>query len=217
MEMRGRLQTIRIFPAREAFLPQHFSDKEVFSMKFVIIFGPHAVGKMTVGQELMRLTGLKLFHNHMTIELVNPFFEFGTQEGSRLVTLFRQEIFEAMAKSDQKGMIFTYMWALDRQEDWDYVKSVTGLFENHGAEIYYVELAADRDVRLVRNKTENRLLNKPTKRDLAASEQRFIRTEEKYRLNSLPGEIPFENYIRIDNTNLSPEAAAEMIKERFGL
>ena len=120
-------------------------------MKFVIIFGPHAVGKMTVGQELMRLTGLKLFHNHMTIELVNPFFEFGTQEGSRLVTLFRQEIFEAMAKSDQKGMIFTYMWALDRQEDWDYVKSVTGLFENHGAEIYDVELAADRDVRLVRN------------------------------------------------------------------
>lgn len=186
-------------------------------MKFVIIFGPHAVGKMTVGQELMRLTGLKLFHNHMTIELVNPFFEFGTQEGSRLVTLFRQEIFEAMAKSDQKGMIFTYMWALDRQEDWDYVKSVTGLFENHGAEIYYVELAADRDVRLVRNKTENRLLNKPTKRDLAASEQRFIRTEEKYRLNSLPGEIPFENYIRIDNTDLAPEAAAEMIQRRFNL
>jgi len=186
-------------------------------MKFVIIFGPHAVGKMTVGQELMRLTGLKLFHNHMTIELVTPFFDFSTPEGGRLVSLFRREIFEAMAKSDQKGMIFTYMWALDTQEDWDYVKSVTDLFESHGAEVYYVELAADRDVRLERNKTENRLLNKPTKRDLAASEQRFIRTEEKYRLNSLPGEIPFENYIRIDNTNLSPEAAAEMIKERFGL
>ncbi len=186
-------------------------------MKFVIIFGPHAVGKMTVGQELMRLTGLKLFHNHMTIELVSNFFSYSTQEGSRLVTLFRQEIFEAMAKSDQKGMIFTYMWALDQPEDWEYVKSVTGLFETHGAEIYYVELAADRDVRLVRNKTENRLLNKPTKRDLKRSEENFIRLEQKYRLNSLPGEIPFENYIRIDNTNLSPEAAAEMIQRRFNL
>ena len=43
-------------------------------MKFVIIVGPHAVGKMTVGQELEKITGLKLFHNHMTIELVSPFF-----------------------------------------------------------------------------------------------------------------------------------------------
>jgi len=35
-------------------------------MKFVLIFGPQAVGKMTVGQELANLTKLKLFHNHMT-------------------------------------------------------------------------------------------------------------------------------------------------------
>lgn len=44
-------------------------------MKFVLIFGPQAVGKMTVGYELEKVSDLKLFHNHMTIELVNPFFE----------------------------------------------------------------------------------------------------------------------------------------------
>ena len=44
-------------------------------MKFVIIFGPLAVGKMTVGQELEKITGLELFHNNMTIELVLPFFD----------------------------------------------------------------------------------------------------------------------------------------------
>ncbi|MBC8077907.1 MAG: hypothetical protein H7Y32_17655, partial [Chloroflexales bacterium] len=47
-------------------------------MDFVLIFGPPAVGKMTVGHELARPTGLKLFHNHMTIDLVLPFFPFGT-------------------------------------------------------------------------------------------------------------------------------------------
>ena len=41
-------------------------------MKLILIFGPQAVGKMTVGQELATLTGLKLFHNHMTIDLVSP-------------------------------------------------------------------------------------------------------------------------------------------------
>ncbi len=45
-------------------------------MKFVLIFGPQAVGKMTVGQELTKITELKLLHNHMTIELLEPFFGF---------------------------------------------------------------------------------------------------------------------------------------------
>ena len=31
------------------------------------------------------------------------------------------------------------------------------------------------------------------------------------------GEIPFKNYIKIDNTNLQPDAVAGMIKENFNL
>ena len=38
------------------------------------MIGNAAVGKMTVGQELMKLTGLRLFHNHMTIEPVIEIF-----------------------------------------------------------------------------------------------------------------------------------------------
>lgn len=41
--------------------------------KLIMITGPQAVGKMTVGQELEKITNLKLFHNHMTIDLVNNF------------------------------------------------------------------------------------------------------------------------------------------------
>lgn len=43
-------------------------------MKFVFILGDAAVGKMTVGQELMKRTKLRLFHNHMTIEPVLEIF-----------------------------------------------------------------------------------------------------------------------------------------------
>jgi hypothetical protein len=35
---------------------------------------------MSVGYELAKLTGLKLFHNHMTIDLVLNFFDFGAPE-----------------------------------------------------------------------------------------------------------------------------------------
>ena len=44
-------------------------------MNFIIIYGPAAVGKMTVGKELSKLTGYKLFHNHMSIEFVLQFFD----------------------------------------------------------------------------------------------------------------------------------------------
>ena len=62
-------------------------------MKFVMIIGPQAVGKMTVGQELAKKTSLKLFHNHMTIELLEPLFGFSS-ELWQLSDLFRYEIFK---------------------------------------------------------------------------------------------------------------------------
>ena len=49
-------------------------------MKFVIIFGPSAVGKMSVGKALAEKTALKLYYNHMSIEAVRPVFDFGTPE-----------------------------------------------------------------------------------------------------------------------------------------
>lgn len=96
-------------------------------MKFVLIFGPQAVGKMTVGQELANITELKLFHNHMTIELLEPLFNF-SPEMWELSTLFRKEIFKAVAGSKQKGLIFTYVWAFDQQEDWDFVDETCEIF-----------------------------------------------------------------------------------------
>ena len=186
-------------------------------MKLVLIFGPQAVGKMTVGQELAKITGLKLFHNHMTIDLVSHFFDYGTKEGKRLVSLFRQEIFEEVSKSNLPGMIFTYVWAFNLQSDWDYVNQVTQLFESRGGTVYFVELEADVEERLERNKTPNRLEHKPTKRNIEWSENDLIKSMEEYRLNSLDGEIERENYIRINNTNLNPKEVAELIKDKFNL
>lgn len=186
-------------------------------MKLIIIFGPHAVGKMTVGQELAKITKLKLFHNHMTIDVVSDLFENIPKERNRLINLFRKEIFEAYSKSDEYGMIFTYMWAFDRKEDWEYIDYVENLFSSRGADIYFVELEADYDLRIERNKTDNRLLNKPTKRNIEKSESLFRSLENTYRLNSFDGEVAKENYLRIDNSNLRPEEAALIIKNKFTL
>ena len=183
-------------------------------MKLVLIVGNGAVGKMTVGQELMKLTGLRLFHNHMTIEPVLEIF--GTFHTNAILQM-REVIFREFAKSDNYGMIHTIMWAFDMQEDWDYINHVVDIFKENDAEIYCVELVAPQEIRLQRNETPNRLAHKASKRDLASSRARVIAMDEKFRLESNPGEIPFENYMRIDNSNLEPDVVAAMIKERFAL
>ena len=183
-------------------------------MKLVFLVGNGAVGKMTVGQELMKQTGLRLFHNHMTIE---PVLEIFGGFNTEVILQMRELIFREFAKSDQYGMIHTFMWAFDAQDDWNYVNHIVEIFREYGAEIYCVELVAPLEVRLQRNETPNRLTHKASKRDLEASRQRVIAMDQQHRFESKPGEVPFENYLRIDNSNLEPDAVAAMIKEKFAL
>ena len=188
-------------------------------MKLVIILGPPAVGKMTVGQALADLTGLKLLHNHMVSELVRQFFPVygpGSDEGKRLKNLFVQEIYEAVAKSNLPGLIFTNMFNFDGlPSSYMYIQTILDFYESHGAKTCVVELCADHNVRIERNKTENRLLHKPSKRDLAYSEKLNREVESHQRHNTLRGEQPFAHYLKIDNTDLTPEVVAVMIKEAF--
>ncbi|HUD44221.1 MAG TPA: AAA family ATPase [Patescibacteria group bacterium] len=186
-------------------------------MKLVIIFGPQAVGKMTVGQELEKITNLKLFHNHMTIELVSNYFSYGTPTGKRLVKLFREEIFKEVVNSDLEGLIFTYLWYFDYKDDQYYIEKVAEIFRKKRAEIYYVELEADIEERIKRNKTEHRLEHKPTKRDITWSENEVRNSEIKHRANSIEGEIKEKNYIRINNTKIDATSVAVLIKKKFNL
>ena len=182
-------------------------------MKLVFLIGSGAVGKMTVGQELMKITDLRLFHNHMAIESVIEIF--GYYDGKAIQDM-REAVFRNYAASSNYGMIFTYMWAFDHQDDWDYIEHVKDIFRPYGTEFYYVELIAPRDIRLARNATENRIKNKPSKADIGFS-SKLLMDEEKYRLVSNEGEIPFDNYLRIDNSDLSAKDTALLIKQTFGL
>lgn len=181
-------------------------------MKLVIIIGNGAVGKMTVGQELSKITGLRLFHNHMSIEPIIDIF--GEYNGD-IVRKFRELVFTEFVKTDKYGLIFTYIWAFDAQSDWDYMEHLREIFK--GADIYYAELVAPQKVRLQRNTTENRLKHKPSKRNLEWSNEMIIESDLENRLESYDGEVPYENYIKIDNTNLSPAETAKIIRDRFGL
>lgn len=67
-------------------------------MTLVLIFGPPAVGKMVVGKVLAEKIGFKLFHNHMTIELLLRIFEHGTPQFQSLDKEFRFEFLQNLLK-----------------------------------------------------------------------------------------------------------------------
>ena len=188
-------------------------------MRLLFIFGAHAAGKMTVGQQVAGITPMKLFHNHMTIEPVIDLF--GAYNGGAVERL-RQVIFEEFVKTDNYGLIFTFIWAFDEPHDEQYVRWLSKLYEDAGAQVDYVELIAPQETRLVRNRTENRLLHKASKRNVELSEARFLSAESRYRCVSEPGEIVRrlgiapERYLRIENEHLSALEAAEQIVAHFG-
>ncbi len=186
-------------------------------MKFILLFGPPAVGKMTVGQELAKRTGLKLFHNHLSIELVLHFFDFGEPGFRRLDDHIRFGVFREVAQSELPGLIFTLCWAFNEPEDEAYVNRVTAIFEKQGADVYFVELEASLEERLIRNRHETRLAHKASKRNVERSEQVLLYHNEKFQFNSEPGQFQRPNYLRIDNTNLLPEEVVAQITQAFSL
>ena len=186
-------------------------------MKLIIITGPPAAGKMTVGQALEKITDLKLFHNHMSLELVNAFFDFGTPNFSRLDKQIRFAIFKEIANSDLEGLIFTIVWAFDYPEDEAYIDEIIQIFQPRNPIVHIVELTANLDERLKRNRHEHRLKHKASKRDIEFSEKNLLSFESEYRMNSKEGELPEKAIFKIDNTHLSPDEVALLIKKQFDL
>lgn len=180
-------------------------------MKLIIIFGGGAVGKMTVGQELVKITDFKLFHNHISIE---PVIEvFGTYY-KPAVNRIREVFFEEFLKTENYGLIFTFIWGFSSMQDTEYIQSLVNQYGENNT--YLIELVTDIKTKLERNRTGNRRSYKKSKKDFEFSEKQIL-DEKNHRIESLDGEIKFKNYIKIDNTNLSAKKVAKIIKENFNL
>ena len=119
------------------------------------------------------------------------------------------------AASDLPGLIFTFVWAFDVEEDKRFLDGLRDAVAEHGGDTYYAELAAGLDERLVRNRTENRLRHKK-KADFVKTEGAMLRLDA-HRMNS-DGDFPYPaRHVKIGNTHLSAWEAAQRIAAAFGL
>jgi hypothetical protein len=183
----------------------------------VLIIGPPAVGKMTVGRAVCARTDFRLFHNHHTIEPLGEIFGFGSASFVRLKDEFRRRVIDEAAESGVR-LLFTFVWPVDEAADAEVVSSYLAPYADRRLPISFVELYAGLETRLVRNVHPDRIAAKPSKADLDWSDAHVREAEELYRMNTDPdAPSPADEvlarypHLRLDNTHLSPEEAADRI------
>lgn len=176
-------------------------------MKLIFIYGPPASGKLTVAKELSKITKYKIFHNHLTVDLVNSIFEFGTDIYSEIVARYRLELIEAAAKENIKGLIFTFLYY--KNEDDKFVKQVVNRVKKHNGEVCFVQIYCDKRELIKRVEHSSR------KNYAKIKSTKLLR--EVIRKHDSFSSVPFAKNLKINNTKLSPKKTAKIIKSHYNL
>ena len=175
-------------------------------MKLVFIYGPPAVGKLTVGKALAKQTGFRLFHNHLAVDAVKPVFDFGTPSFWKLVGQLRKEVLDEAAK-EGVNTIFTFVYA--KGEDDEYVREIVRTTKSHGGEVCFVRLyCTPKELnRRIANKSRKKIGKLTSRSALAELASKF----------DITSEVPFAGGMSLDTTKASPEKVSAAIAMHFGL
>jgi adenylate kinase family enzyme len=182
-------------------------------MMNLVIIGAQASGKMTIGQEIEKMTDMTLFHNHDSIDFVRRFMEYGPIS-TELIQKIRMNFFEAFAQSN-KPLIFTVVIDFNDSNDIDFLRQIQDVFHSFNREVLFVELETDLTERLRRNRTEHRLQCKPLKRDLEWSENDILSTMTFAQFNPEKSPEFLKYYYKINNTELSARESAQLILQKL--
>lgn len=180
----------------------------------IFIIGAPASGKMTIGQELSRLTDATLFYNHKAIDFALEIYQDFTEEMWEFVRGITFSFLETSARN-HRLMILTDVIDFSNQYQMMYLKQIQDLLDNFHQEILFVELETTLEERLHRNRTENRLKHKPLKRHIEISEREILETTETLQLNSQNQLNELHHYLKINNTNLSAAEVAKQIQNKM--
>ncbi|PIR87146.1 MAG: hypothetical protein COU11_01880 [Candidatus Harrisonbacteria bacterium CG10_big_fil_rev_8_21_14_0_10_49_15] len=173
-------------------------------MKLIFLYGPPAVGKLTVAQELEKLTGFKIFHNHLTIDLVKSIFSRASAEREKFINKYRLELIEAAAKTDV-NLIFTMVYA--KEADDPFVKKIINRVKKHGGEVCFVQLLCEE------GELKKRIKNASRKK--FSKMKKIASLKDVMEKHDLVSGMPFENNFIVNNTKLSPRKTAIAIVNYF--
>jgi adenylate kinase len=176
-------------------------------VKLIFLHGLPGVGKLTVAREISKLTGFRIFHNHLAVDLVESVFEFGSLPFVELREKVWLEVFSRAVAANLNGLIFTF--AFDRTVRGSFIKNTREVIESSGGEVLFVELRCSTE------ELERRIEHH--------SRQRYGKLNSVGRFRELkeagafvdPG-IPAKRLV-VDTTEMSASDAAVLMVSKLGL
>lgn len=180
----------------------------------IILYGPIAVGKLTVANILAKKLGYVVAHNHALNDAVTDIFPRESKEYGKVIQKMRTTFFREIMQTGT-DFIVTHCYAHD------YVSPATGLLDpvyvqkqkqrltRYGARVCVVHLRADPDILIQRVQGESR---KQWKKLTDIKKMKQAMREKDWQTSA-----PVQGQLIIDTTDLKPEKTAEMIIKHFSL
>jgi adenylate kinase len=172
-------------------------------MKLIFISGLPGVGKLTVAKEVSALTGYKLFHNHLVVDLLLSVFEFGTAQFVELRESIWLSVFEQACRAALPGLIFTFN--AENTVRQSFIAKAQQTVAANGGAICFVELVCDEDELQRRMDTPSR--RQYTKLTSWAKYQE-LKAADAFSAPKLPAPA-----LIVDTGKLDPKSAALRIAE----
>lgn len=176
-------------------------------MNLVFVYGPPAVGKLTVAKALESLTGIPLADNHSLLNPVAKVFGWDHPERERLGRQFRLEFFQAAARAD-KSMITTFGGGGETFDD--FIQDVVKIVGAERGRVLFVRLFAPKEVLFDRVRHDSRA-HHAKMRTVEELEEKITKTPDVC-ARALVGE-----HLEIDSSLHVPEDMAKMIISYYGL
>lgn len=174
-------------------------------MNLVFIYGPPGVGKLTVAKELAKLTRYKIFHNHMTVDLLTKFFTIGTDQFWNINTKLRLSLVEAAAKQNI-SLILTNVYAKGEES---YVKSIIKTVKKHKGQAFLVKLSCH-------HSEHHKRIRDPSRKE--HGKQHTVKALQKVmKQYNITSTVPIGKSLEIDNTHISAKKCAKLIKSHCHL
>lgn len=173
-------------------------------MQLIFIYGPAAAGKYTIASHLAAKTGIKLFHNHLVVDLVSDLYEFGTGPFVLLREKLWLDTFDVAADAGL-SLIFTFHPEATVRPS--LIDDIFGTYRKAGGSILVVELRCP--VEIIESRLDNpsrREFSKLTDKDLF----RQVQTDGGFEFD-----YEFSPNLTIDTADVTAEDAASLIFDRI--
>lgn len=170
-------------------------------MNLIFLYGLPATGKFTVGEELARLTGYKLFHYYLAVDPLLSVFDFGSKPFVELRETFWLSIFERAALAHLPGLIFTFV--PERTIRPQFIPNIVELAARTHIQVHAIEITCPIPVLKQR-------LDSPSRRPFQKinSIELFDALQASGAFSSVPMPPPD---LTLDTSKLSPQESAQQI------